>query len=304
MPQEGVQIMSIIPIEDIEDEKQVLLIDGDILVYSIAHKIQKICDYDETKLNNYSLDKVRELVNKKMEYILFACPHDVVETYVTSTDKSNFRYAEAKTKPYKENRQDKPKPFHYTYIREILGSYHNAIMIVGKEADDELSLRATQEMSKGGHPIIATSDKDLDMIECTIYNIGQSKMIKYEKGHFEIGYLWKEIKMGKKKHKEKDTYLKKTTTKLKGRGLMWFYAQMVLGDVGDNIPGIDRVGDVGVYDLLSDCKTERELYDATWCLYKEKGHDRERYLEIARLLWMETETIPNIKEYLIKRFEI
>ncbi len=296
--------MNIKHILDIEDEKKVLLIDGDILVYNIAHVVEKINSYDGEKLSNYPLMKVQEMVEKKMDYILFACPHDVVELYLTSTDKSNFRYAEAKTLPYKENRKGKPKPFHYNAIRQFLMNRYKAVVIIGKEADDELSLRATQEMAKGGHPIIATSDKDLNMIECTIYNIGQSKMVKYESGHFDIGYLWKEIKMMKKKHKEKDTYLKKTNTSLKGRGLMWFYAQMILGDIADNIPGVKGVGDVGVYDLLSDCKTEKELFDVVWGLYQEKEYGKDRFLEVARLLWMQTDEIEDIRDYLIERFEI
>jgi hypothetical protein len=73
---------------------------------------------------------------KQMILKIQACyPGIICKLFLTSNDKSNYRFEVAKTVPYKGNRVA-PKPHHYNTIREYLISRHKAVVIEGKEADD------------------------------------------------------------------------------------------------------------------------------------------------------------------------
>ncbi len=73
---------------------------------------------------------------------------------------------------------------------------------------------------------------------------------------------------------------------IKGGGLMWFYAQMLLGDSADNIPGITGMGAKRTYALLHNLKTEKELYRAVKKVYSDNKVE-DRLEEIANLLWIQ-----------------
>uniref|UniRef100_A0AAU6W0B1 Exonuclease-like protein n=1 Tax=Pseudomonas phage Ulitu01 TaxID=3138550 RepID=A0AAU6W0B1_9CAUD len=92
---------------------------------------------------------------------------------------------------------------------------------------------------------------------------------------------------------------------LKGTGLKFFYAQLLMGDDADNYSGIPGKGPTFAYDLLDKCRTEKELYYAVLNAYKEhygsgthlaqnfRGGSMEltayqRMLEQGRLAWMQT----------------
>ena len=47
-----------------------------------------------------------------------------------------------------------------------------------------------------------------------------------------------------------------------------FYIQMLMGDSGDNIPGLRGIGKSGANKILKDCKTEYSLFRTTVCKYK------------------------------------
>lgn len=75
---------------------------------------------------------------------------------------------------------------------------------------------------------------------------------------------------------------------VKGSGLRFFYAQMVMGDKVDNIPGLPRRGVTFVHNFLKDCETEEELFNVVRQEYENLMGDnwREYMLEQGRLLWM------------------
>lgn len=98
---------------------------------------------------------------------------------------------------------------------------------------------------------------------------------------------------------------KKTESKvadLKGTGLSFFYAQMMLGDKVDNYKGLEGKGPVFILNALGGCKTHRDLYYATLQAFKDhyggdvvfRSYDgREAIvtpfqfmLEQGRLAWM------------------
>ena len=102
----------------------------------------------------------------KLKYIRRQCGGDQV---IYLSGKDNFRIKLAVTKPYKENRKDKPKPKHYQAISDFLIK-NGAIVIDGMEADDALAMHSTMSPSA----VICTIDKDLLQVEGWHFNLNSS----------------------------------------------------------------------------------------------------------------------------------
>ncbi len=190
--------------------------------------------------------------------------------YLTSADRSNYRFQVAKTLPYKGNRKA-PKPVHYDAIREYLIKSWQAEVVYGIEADDAMGIEQCRHPV--GESVICSIDKDMNIIRGMHYNFVTDEL--YETTHF--GHL-ELYDLGGNKAKKS----------LKGGGLKWFYAQMLLGDSADNIPGVTMVGPVKIFNLLNPCKTEKELYNTVLEVYTNKKVE-DRFEEIANLLWIQQE---------------
>lgn len=267
-----------------------VLIDGDAIVYSVGFTIKP------EKAKDTPLSHVYLLVHKMIEPIISICQSENISVYITSDDKSNYRFKVAKTEGpggmgYKAQRAQKERPYHYNIIREHLVKEYNAEIVSGMEADDKLGIEATKAKDKGQSPIIATFDKDLHMVPVDIYDLRKKVLMRYTGDHLILKAI--EGKNGAVQRK-----------KLIGRGLDWFYAQMLLGDRIDNIPGCRGYGEVKTYNILKKCKTEKELHDETWNIYKKLKYTPDRFYEVATLLWMQTNKIKNIKEYLQENYDL
>ena len=139
--------------------------------------------------------------------------------YLTSDDKSNFRFSVATIVPYKGSRKA-AKPFWYEQIRRYLVHQYKAQIVTGIEADDALGIEQVRnnyvcvQQALGGHSyeqtVICSVDKDLDMIPGLHYN-----ELKPEKGVYEIS---------------------------ERSALHNFYGQLLTGDDVDDIPGLYGVG--------------------------------------------------------------
>jgi 5'-3' exonuclease len=151
-----------------------------------------------------------------------------VDSYFIAIGGSSEENFRYKINPsYKANRKDKPKPVHLDACKEFLLKEYNAIVCNGYEADDYLGFTQNDDS------IIFTNDKDLLMIP------GQ---------HFNP------IKKEYKEVSELD-------------GLKHFYKQMLIGDISDNIKGIDKIGPVKAGKLIDHLETEEEMFRAVEDLY-------------------------------------
>ncbi len=206
---------------------------------------------------------------RMIERILKATKAQDYRGYLTSNDKTNYRFEIAKTKVYKGHRGE--KPIHYDAIRDYLVRCWDAKVISHMEADDAMGIVQTKLLDKGRESVICSIDKDMYMIPGQHFNLVTEKrrLVK------PFGAL-KLDKTGDK-------------AKLTGGGLKWFYAQMLLGDSADNIPGIPGCGPISVYKLLSHLRTEDELLEAVDKQYVKyyTTHSAEVLKEVGTLLWIQ-----------------
>ena len=218
--------------------------------------------------------------------------------------KPNFREKVAKKKTYKGNRKASTKPVHYDNLTEYILATYEVVMAEGLEADDLLSVYQRRALAESNDPttIICTRDKDLRMVpgmhfgwECgTEGKKGFQRQFGPELvkgiGRLKPIYGKKILSRGPRKGLQE-------ILDLKGLGIIFFGAQLIMGDFTDNIPGIPGQGTGAAYQAMKDVKTEEEMFTVLKELYVKKFGDewQEAMLEQGRLLWMAEELTPDGK---------
>lgn len=140
--------------------KNVLLIDGDILAYTIASNSEQAIHWGDDMWTLHT--DFKECKNKIQSYL-----KNVSETfsakkiYVFLSDTNNFR--KQIYPAYKLNRTNKRKPTCLPQIKRYLFEEHEAISEPRLEADDLMGIFATDPNIKG-NKIIISIDKDLKTI--------------------------------------------------------------------------------------------------------------------------------------------
>lgn len=200
-----------------------------------------------------ALYNVRSIIRTAAEQ-LQADPKEDVIVYLSGP--TNYRMGIATIKPYKGNRDPDHKPVHAADIKAMIRREYTTITSDGEEADDRIGIDHYSEWERDPHSsVIATIDKDLDMIPGLHYNFVRQECYYVSVPHA----IWN------------------------------FYKQILTGDTTDNIPGIDGVGPVRAERILpARGASEIELYRAVREAYVGafgEGCD-ERLLEVGRLLWI------------------
>jgi len=122
------------------------------------------------------------------------------------TDGTNYRDSIATVRPYKGNRDKLHRPVHYAALRDYARTEWNAVFTDGIEADDAISIAA--RVDDGHRHVVATIDKDLDQIPGV---------------HFDyLKKVWYTVS-----HEDAEKF---------------FWAQVLSGDITDNIPGCTGIG--------------------------------------------------------------
>jgi hypothetical protein len=250
------------------------LIDADMLHYQAAFSAQFTPDATEEEPEPEEIILPFDAVATILDNLITDICEQVgaTEHVLYLTGKGNFREEIAKKKPYKGNRKEKEKPFHYDNIKAYLIHSLGAVLVEGMEADDAMAIAQMENLLNvqylSDHPevcmgevptagtIICTRDKDLLMVpgwhygwEC--YNSPERSP------HFvsEFGELIERPK------------------KVQGNGLMFFYFQILTGDAVDNIPGCPGIGPKKALKALVGCETEMEMYQAVLGMYADKYCD-------------------------------
>jgi hypothetical protein len=289
----------------------IALIDGDVVAYTAAFAAQRNIYYidifycgDATEQHQFvskeEAENFKEFAQTKPEYAHHnfvitkevlaetpkhaeLCARQVImkilgdtkaidyKLFLTSPDKSNFRYKIAKTKPYKGNRKAE-KPVHYAHVRDYLHKVWEGYVVVGEEADDYLGIEQCNDFirvfndkfadfhSANLKTIICSIDKDLKMIPGWHYN----------------------IKTGEKTFVNVDDAMR------------FFWKQMLMGDTVDNIQGVSKVGKIKANRMIDDCLSLDKCREKVQEEYKKsyKNNWEEIYNEMGNLLWIKRE--PNV----------
>lgn len=189
-----------------------ILVDGDILVYSLCSSCEYSARFDDDldvvfcnrnevlAVANGILEKYRKMAKGK------------ISLYFTGSE--NFRkdvYPE-----YKAHRKKVRKPCGYKALKEMLSAAFKTHDEHRLEADDLIGIAQTEAIAKGQTPLIISIDKDFGTIPGWRYNPDKDGF--EHSTPEEADYFW----------------LKQTLT----------------GDRTDGYPGLDGVGPVGADTLL------------------------------------------------------
>ncbi len=236
-------------------------------------------EYNQCDNLNGALWQLKKTIGRW--YRITGC--DIIQFWLGPTDGSNFRFKSAVTLPYKGHRKEKPEI--WGAVRDYMINVYGAQVIYGYECDDAVAMEQVivpRDKWRGdgltfewvaAQPIDGTvlihKDKDIFMVPGWHFNT-QTEEFEYVD---RFGSLWLN-----------------DSGKLKGRGIMFFYAQLLMGDATDNIPSLKKgkYGDKTTYKLLGDLRTEEQLLAAVVQEYKNVIGDgwKERLLEQADLTFI------------------
>lgn len=243
------------------------LIDGDILLYEIGFGAEtgwKKWTNDEDAIPPFWY--VEDMLMMRLENIKAIVKADTYEVFVTYGD--TFRINIAKTKPYKGTRKES-KPWHYANLKAYIKGVLGGVCVTEIEADDYIGI---VHSSNTEETIICSRDKDLKQIPGQLYS-------------WELG---KQPQFGPCKIDRVGTLaISDDNKKLSGTGLLFFYAQMLVGDVVDNIPGLPKCGPVAAYKLLTD-EDERPLLKRVSDAYEKHYGEgwEDKMIEQGQLCWI------------------
>ena len=263
------------------------LIDQDMILYQAAFSAQFKDDEGEELILPF--ESAKESMDRLIADILDAVGADSHTLFITG--KGNFREAIAKKEVYKDSRKEKEKPFHYENLKAYSRVCLGAVVVEGMEADDAMVIAQMEdyrrsESKMNGDTIICSRDKDLRM--CPGWHYSWECHNQPERTPHFVEPL------GEYDPKYKQVVSKKTGVestvfdKLGATGLRLFYAQILMGDRVDTIPGLPGVGAKGAYDALVGCVSEMEMYLVCLGMYEEHYAENalEELIEQARLVWM------------------
>jgi len=155
-------------------KEKIALIDGDSLIYY--------------EMGKPTLEEALQSLDGRLHQMFEKTQATKYAGFLTSG--RCFRYAAAKTKPYKGNRKKGDKPIIFPAIKEYLKQHWKFEAIPELEADDLVSIY------HGDNTIICSPDKDVLYQNAGIhYNYGKAETIVQDtKG--ALTFLWKQMLMG------------------------------------------------------------------------------------------------------------
>lgn len=263
------------------------LIDSDVLRYEVGFAAESGWQGEGLPSFDYCANLLDERINNICAIVGATAP-----PILYLTGKGNFRYGIAKKQPYK----DRPsvKPFHFHNLTAYMKCKYDAITSEGMEADDLMAIEQTRRLRLASGPLAET-----ESIICS-----RDKDLRGVPGHFYSWELGAQPSFGPELVTETGWIkLSADGKKLSGVGGMFFYAQCLMGDPTDSIPGIPKTGPAKAFKILQATTTLPEAFKAVLEAYRAfYGHDEgvaeAELLEQGRLLNMTRELHPDGKPVL------
>lgn len=242
------------------------LIDGDIIRYEVGFGAETMAKSMDGPDAVPSWDMVDAFLEARISEILLSTKATSYQLYVT--EGKTFRFALAKSRPYKGQRVEK-KPWHFGNMTAHMANVLGAQVVQHVEADDQLAI---DHLASGGTTVLCSRDKDLRQVPGLFYSWELGNQPSFGPRQIsDLGDLT--LKEGK-------------SPKLTGTGYKFFCAQMLMGDPTDNIPGLPGYGPVAAYEYLNDIDNARDCAAAVATLYDMEGMDDDYLLEQGRLCWI------------------
>lgn len=295
---------------------RIACIDGDLWTYDIPFAAEP------RGREPLGFSFVRGCIETRIDEILAATQADGFSFFLTG--RGNFRDQVATRVAYKSNRKQ-PKPYHFANVRHYLIGQYQARVANGWEADDELStvlsgkslpnrdtsstdLGSTGDSSSVGAYIAEGARSDSDgYAESSPSRTEQRLLVPEYKPEYVCVSRDKDLRQVPGLHygyrcglqgeqpltlvdELGSLELQPSGNKLKGDGLKFFYAQTLMGDPTDAIPGCPKFGAQRTYELLVGASTEEEMFYLVLGAYAQHFEDpRQAMLEQGRLAWMTRE---------------
>lgn len=241
-----------------------LILDGDGPAYRAAATSARL----DTAIRKYQTAMLTEMFLTQSQYL-------TVHLTASDCDK-NRRCKILAAKPYQGNRSGKAKPSLLEPLRQAMAqpcnwlpdwqvNFHRDV-----EADDAMIIQAHQLKDDG---VVWSDDKDLCLTPYLYWD--QELGIVESLASNPVGYLVRK-------------YTPAGHLKIWGRGVKFFWCQMLMGDSADNVQGITRLdgklcGKDGAYQALVNLNTESELSNFVVSKYRENN---QNVLAEAWLLWL------------------
>ena len=215
-------------IEDLPKDALVLIIDADSIPYALIHQLSFKDLEDELQMPDF-----KTIQNTLDEYLTQLYSEVGASHVIGFFGRAKcFRYEIAKTKPYKGNRPEKTE-FHKKwsqYMMEYIVQTQGFIYVDGIEADDALSITATQLREAGINHLMCSNDKDIDTVWGNHYSMNKRKFY----------HITEE------------------------QASLLLHTQYITGDTADNIPGLPGKGKVYADKLLGDTQPSEYTKSVEW----------------------------------------
>lgn len=239
------------------------LIDCDVLIYECGFASEAGWGKDK---GAPPFDYCAEFLDMRIQAICNAV-EATAPPILFLTGKTNFRNTIAKRTKYKDRPSN--KPYHYKNLIAYVKGKYDWRMKEGIEADDFMAI----EQNNNPNAIICTRDKDL-------FNFPGHKF-SWELGNQPSRGPILVDDLGELK-------LSPNNKKLIGHGGLFFYAQCLMGDKVDSIPGCPGIGIKKAFDILNGCDCLTSAYFRVLSVYRHYYEDlaETELLEQARLLHM------------------
>jgi hypothetical protein len=183
------------------------------------------------------LQIVKSSLENALEAIQSRFPDEKLDYRIWLSGSKNFRDAIAKTKPYKGNRLETPKPSYYKDVGDYLVASWGAVYSEGIEADDAIGIAAMEARSNSAGYVLVTNDKDLRQIPGEHYD-----------------WIKKEFSTVSPKEAKQQ-----------------LFAQILSGDPTDNIPGLEGIGPATAAKILEGAQSPEEMVDRVYEAYIQHG---------------------------------
>jgi 5'-3' exonuclease len=242
----------------------IAILDLDPICYRAGFSVEKYNKELET-LEVEPLKHALYNVNSMIRFCLKESGTNNYKGFLTSSDKSNFRFSIYPA--YKENRKDSRKPYWYKEIREFLVKRWNAEIVSGEEADDACSICQYNYNNLGFDPEVKNSivwsfDKDFNNIP-----------------GWHGNYIKKEI-----------YYISEI------EALRNFYLQILTGDTSDGIPRIKKgwkkkETEIRLKQANSEDECRRIVIDVLRDTFQEaeEVEINQMLIDRGRLVWLRRE---------------